>query len=232
MHGDTPYIVRGEQNDLARIFYSKPELAFTKSITIPGGYGVLPAGQFMGAITESTNRLGMYVPYAPESPDSPTWIGADPKVLPALAYLVTDGASNTNAWVSKEDSYKFAVGDHLAANDVNTDSPVDLGAITAIDRTTYSTLALITVTNNVTTAITVAQGGAVYIQTATSTPYTAAAGVLFSAVDTGVGENAKGANGVLVLKNAMLYKDLLQVYHADILSDITGSSVNGQLFIL
>jgi len=115
---------------------------------------------------------------------------------------------------------------------VNSDSPTDLGAIVSIDRTTYSTLALIVVTNQVTTAYIVTQGAAVYIQTTTSTPYTKAAGFLFSAVDTGTGENAKGANAVLVLKNAMVYKDLLQVYHADILSDITGSAVDGALFIV
>lgn len=230
MFGDTPYVVRGGQTDPKKIFYSKPELAFTKTIQIPGGYGVLPMGQFMGKITESTGRLGQYVPYAPESPDAPTWIGAEPTLLPALAYLTTDGAANTNVWVSKEDSYKFAVGDHLAVNDVNSDSPTDLGAISSIDRTTYSTLAQIVVANQVTTAYTVAQGAAVYIQTAESTPFTAAAGVLFAAVDTGKGENAKGANGVMILKNALLYKNALQVYHADILSDITGSADQGNLF--
>ena len=233
MHGDTPYIVRGGQEDIRRIFYSKPELAMTRSITIPGGFGTLRAGQIMGAISESTSRLGNYVPYAPESPDSPSWIGVAPAEVPALAFLTTDGASSTSVYVSKAESYRFAVGDHLAANDVNSDSPVDLGAITAIDRTTYSTIALITVSNsNLTSGYTVAQGGAVYIQTTTATPFTKAAGVLLTAVQTGTGENSKGANGVLVFKNAILYKDALTVYHADILDDISGSAISGNLLIL
>lgn len=233
MLGTTPFVYRGDQTDIPAVWVSKPELALTKSITIPAGYGVLKAGQFMGAISESTSRLGYYVPYAPESPDSPSWIGVDVDLVPALVFLTSDGASSASLYVAKEDSYKFAVGDHLAGNDVNTDSPVDLGAISAIDRTTYSTLALITAGNtNLTSSYTVAQGVAVYIQTTTATPYTKAVGVLAASVDAGVGENAKGANGVLVIKNAIFRKDAMTVYHADILDDITGSSVSGDLFIM
>ena len=64
--------------------------------------------------------------------------------------------------VSIEDSYMFAVGDHLAAVDSDA-SPIDLEAVISIDITTYSNKAIITATNNVTTNITLAAAGMILI---------------------------------------------------------------------
>lgn len=219
MKGETPYGVhRGGQVDLRALFHSRYEDAHIKSISIPPGYGVVPAGSVMGILTESTNRKGMYVPYVPadEGPSAglTTAIG--------MAYLTTNGAASASVYVTMADSYKFAVGDHLAACDSDTygASNVDLGAITAIDRTTYSHIALITVTNNVTTEITVANGGAVFIQSATAAPFIAAAGILAAAADTGTGENSKGASGPLCFGNAVLYKGALYNYDASAKTDL------------
>lgn len=227
MHGETPFIVRAGQEDYKRLFYSDPEIAAKLPITIPGGFGIIKAGTVMAKISESTSRLGYAVPYTPET------LAAGLTTYPGISYLVTDGAASTSVYVAIADSYKFAVGDHLAAGDANTasGSNIDLGAITAIDRTTYPHMALITVTNNVTTAITVAQGGAVWIQTKTTAPFVYATGILLGSVDTGTGANCKGALGTLVKKNAILYKGLLAGYDSEALTDLGGAE-DGQYLIL
>jgi hypothetical protein len=234
--GTTPYISRGGQIDISRIFYGKIENAQSKSITIPGGYGVLRSGQVMAKITESTSRLGMYTPYVNgDGAVLGSGIPIGSTTLPGAAYLTTDGAVSKSIYVTMIDSYKFAVGDHLALGDYDTygsGNNVDLGAITAIDRDTYSHVALITVTNNASASFTVAAGAAVWIQTATSSPFCAAVGLLMGSVDTGTGEDAKGANGVLIIGGAMAYKDRLNNYDGDALADMSWASENGEFLVL
>ena len=221
--GDTPYIQRGGQADYRRLFYSDPAQAFKKTIHIPAGYGVLPAGTIMGRISESTSRLGQYVPYVTEDPQiGESW--------PGLALLVVEGAADVYAYIVKNEAYKFAVGDHGVAVDSDA-SPVDLGALVAIDVTTYDHMAKLTWTNNVTTGINVAKGGGCGIQTTTGSPYVKAVGFLFGAVDTGVGENAKGADASLVIGNAMVYKAMLTGYDAHSLADFATGREDGQYFI-
>ncbi|MBW2623967.1 MAG: hypothetical protein JRD68_13750, partial [Deltaproteobacteria bacterium] len=55
--GQTPYVYQGGQEDLRRLFYSDPDEAFARAITIPAGYGIVKAGAIMGIITESTSRV-------------------------------------------------------------------------------------------------------------------------------------------------------------------------------
>ena len=226
--GDTPYVIRGGQTDYKRIFYSDQNKALTKPITLPGGYGVIPGGSVMGIISESTSgRTGMYVPYAPEGT---THAGAGLQdAWPGITYVTQDLAVEKYARVTLEDSYRFAVGDHLCALD-SADTMTDLGAITAIDRTTYSHIAVITVSTNAASA-TVALGAIIFIQTTTSSPFTLAKGILLSSVDTGVGENAKGAQGTLVLSNAVLYQSALVGYNSDVATDL-GCSSDGKYVVL
>ncbi|RJR46023.1 MAG: hypothetical protein C4576_11380 [Desulfobacteraceae bacterium] len=230
MYGDQPYgVVRTGQTDPKALFKSRPENAFIKDISIPAGYGVILAGTVMGIITESTSRKGMYVPYV--CCDNGISVGLT--TYPGLAYLTLDGAANAYAYVTMQDSYKFAVGDHLAAADSDTDgaSAVDLGPILAIDRTTYSHIAKITVTNNVTTEITMANGGCIFIQSKTTAPFVEAKGILAGGVDTGIGELAKGGSGNLVLGNAVLYKGALYGYDAEVLTDL-GCVEDGNLIYM
>lgn len=224
---DTPQVLRGYQDDPKRVFYSDIEKALTREVFIPAGYGYLKPGTVLAEITsESTNRSYNFVPYSFEDPSSDinNFHGA---------YLLIDGAASTAVHVTLNDSYKFAVGDHLMAMDSDTygASAVDLGAITAIDRTTYPNKAVITVTNNVTTDITVANNGAVAIQTYATAPFVKAVGFLFGGVDTGIGENAAGAQGVIVLSNAMLYKGLVFNYDSEAKTDL-GNIESGQFIIL
>jgi len=227
VYGDTPYVVRGGQEDYKSIFYSDQNLALTKPISIIGGFGVLKAGTVMGIITESTNRSGYYVPYTIEEGNFP---GAGyQNSYPGLTYVTDDLAVAKSVSVTMSDSYRFAVGDHLASTD-SDGTATDLGAITAIDRTTYSHIAVLTVTNNA-AAATVAKGAAVWHQTATSDPYTCAKGILLSSVDTGEGEHAKGAQATLVLSHAILYKGRLTGYCSDAATDLS-SSDDGKYVIL
>ena len=216
--GNAPYVdnVIAQHDDYKRLFYSRVEQAMLLPIHIPAGYGVLKAGTVMAQISsESTSRAYQYVPYVTEDPQ----VG---EVWPGMALLVTDGAASAVANVVLNDAYKFAVGDHGLAVD-SDGSPVDLGALVSIDVTTYPHIAVLTWTNNVTTGITIAKAGGVSIQTTTSSPYTLAKGILFQSVDTGVGENAKGAEASLIVSNAVLYKGLLTGYDAHSLTDLGGS---------
>jgi len=217
--GQTPYVYKGGQEDLKRLFYSDPDKAFTRAITIPAGYGVVKAGAVMGIITESTNRVGQHVPYT--GLDAAGNVAAGIENLFGAAFLTDDPATGNDGYVTMEDSYKFAVGDHLVAGDSDL-SNTDLGAITAIDRTTYTHIAKITVTNSFGSE-TVAKGAVITIQSAAASPYVAANGILKTAVDTGVGENAKGGQGVIVISNAMLYSSALYNWNSDVVTDLGGS---------
>lgn len=233
--GDTPFMdiggQLGGQEDLKRLFYSDPDKSFCKSITIPGGYGNIKAGTAMGIITESTGRLNYHVPY----------VFADTEgLIPALAednakgfaYLVQDqGGSSEDVFLTMDDSYKFAVGDHVQIQDSDYATQTDCGAITAIDRTTYSHMAKVTVTNTI-GIVEVAKGACMSIQTATGAPFVKAVGVLKGGVNTGVGEDAKGGQAVLVIKNAMLYKSGLNCYNDDALADMASAIEDAKYLIM
>lgn len=225
MDGETAHLTRGSQIDPKLIFGSDINQALKREVSLVPGYGVLPAGTIIGEVSESTNRVGYGVPYAVQT-----------TVIPAMAfvggaYIVTDGEADTNVVVTMADSYKFAVGDHLAAVD-SDETQVDLGAIASIDRSTYSHIAVIVVSNNITTAITVAAGGFVYVQTDTSSPFTTAKGFLLVGVDTGSGENAKGGDGVIIVSHAKVRHSLLPNYDAGALADFGNASVKGQWIFL
>ncbi len=229
--GDTPYVNLGGQEDLKRLFYSDPDKALAKPITIPGGYGKIKAGTVMGIITESTSRKNYYVPYVYDDTAGLIAALADDDAR-GLAYLVADqGGASSDAYVTMDDSYKFAVGDHVVTQDSDYATDSDGGAITAIDRTTYSHMAKITVTNTI-GILQTSKGACISIQTATGDPWVCAKGILKGGVDTGEGEDAKGGQGVLILKNAMLYKNNLYCYNADALADLSGASEDGKYLIM
>jgi hypothetical protein len=227
VYGDTPYMVRGGQQDYKRIFYSDQNRALTKPVTLLGGFGVIPGGTVLGIVTESTNRKGYYVPYVAEKGN---WPDAGSAIQwPGITYVTAALEVNKICYVEMEESYRLAVGDHLAATD--TDGTVtDVGAITAIDRTSFSHIAKITVTNNF-AVCTLAKGAGIWIQTKTADPHVEAKGFLLSAVDTGEGENSKGAQGSLILSNAVLYKGNLKGHNSDVDDDI-GTSSDGKYVVL
>ena len=225
--GQVPYGVnRGGQTDGRRILRSRRENAIIKSIQIPGGFGIVPSGQVMGIITESTNRVGQYVPRVPKTPSA----GVTNAV--GITY-VTATPSTYYAYVTMEDSYRFAVGDHIAIADsaANDSTAEDLGAITAIDRTTYTHVAMITFTNSVSATFTVAQGAFIWIQTLTTYEFFKAQGILLGAVDTGKGEDAKGGQGALVVGNAEFYESGLYQYDSDAQTDLSSTDLGDTIYL-
>jgi len=226
--GQTPFIYRGGQTDLRRVLKSRREQAVIKSISIPGGFGIIPSGQIMSKISESTNRAGLHIPRSPKTPSLAVTNAV------GVTYLTADaGAAATELQVTMTDSYKFAVGDHLAIADATTNdsSAEDLGAITAIDRTTYSHIAVITVTNAISAGFTVAAGAWIFIQTKTTARYEQAVGILLGAVDTGEGENAKGGDGALVVGNAEFYQSGLYQYDTDVATDLSSTDLGDTIYL-
>lgn len=225
--GQTPFVHRGGQEDLRRVLRSRRENAIIKSISIPGGFGVVPSGQVMGIITESTNRKGLYIPRVPKTPSAALTDAV------GVTYLTADVSSGTTLTVTMEDSYKFAIGDHLSiADDTTNDSSAeDLGAITAIDRTTYTHIATITVTNAVSGSFTVANGAWTFIQTKTTARFEEAQGILLGSVDTGIGENAKGGDGALVVGNAEFYESGLRQYDTDVATDLSSTDLGDTIYL-
>jgi hypothetical protein len=203
--GDTPHIVRGVQKDYKNIYFSRPEMALVVDIAIQAGYGLLEAGTVLAKnLSAAAARYGKYVPYTPT-----LFTGLE--VDPGRAYLVT--ASGTTAsvlYVTIEDSYKFAVGDDVIIDD-NVTAAENLGAITAIDRTTYPHMAAITVTTATGgTSFTVARKAHIKVEAGdSSNNYSDAVAILAKSVDTGSGVNAQGAVSPIILSNAILYEGML-----------------------
>jgi len=211
---DTPSIIYGGQEDYKRLYYSEPSAALKIPISIQAGYGVLKLGTVIAKNDSGAGNGGQYVPYDPHA----TVTGAE--AAPVRAYLVQDGAADKLAYVTLADSYKFVVGDTVDAIDSDL-SIVTTGAITAIDRTTYEHMAVITVTNNVTTGITTAKFGYLYVSGAET-----AVGVLEKSVDAGEGSDAKGAQTTLIIKNAVLYTGMLTNMDSNAKTDISASTIS------
>jgi hypothetical protein len=130
----------------------------------------------------------------------------------------------------------FVVGDDLIIKDSDsaTTSSENLGAITAIDRTTYAHLAVITVTATISAAtFTVANGAIVHVEAGADNTngWSDAIGILEKSVDTGKGESARGAQGTMVVNNAMLYKGALINWDAAALADIGGTDRNNIIHV-
>lgn len=227
IHGETPYLVRGEDGNYKRLFYSSPVNALMRDVSIQAGYGVLRAGTPLALNVSAAGNVGKYVPYAQTTPDS----SADEQ---KSAFLVQD-ASGTTLYVTMDDSYKFSVGDDIIIYDANTKttSAENLGAITAIDRTTYKHMAVITVTVSVSGSFTIAQSAAIHVECGADNTngYSDCAGILANTVDTGTGEKAKGAVAPMVLSNAILYEGCCEGLDAAAKTDISATS-NGNLLVI
>jgi hypothetical protein len=131
-----------------------------------------------------------------------------------------------------DDSYKFKVGDDVIIND-DTTSAENLGAITAIDRTTYTNFARITVTTNVGgTSFTTARFAHLLVEAGLSANnYSDAVGILEKSVDTGTGVNAKGANATLIISNCTLYSGCMELLDTAAKTDLAATEI-GQFVII
>ena len=131
-----------------------------------------------------------------------------------------------------DDSYKFSVGDDIVIND-DTTSAENLGAITAIDRTTEVQRAKITFTAAIGgTAFTTARYGYVIVEAGDNTNnYSDCVGILEKTVDTGPGQYAAGANATLILGNCVLYEGVLSRMDAAAKTDLSASSFGQYLYM-
>lgn len=225
---DIPSIIRGVQDDYRALYYSDPMAALKVPVTLQAGYGLLKLGTAL-ALNKSAGVAGgrdQLLPYNPTS-----FTGAENH--PGRAYLVADsGTTASNLYVSQDDSYKFKVGDDVIIND-NTTTAENLGAITAIDRTTDRSRAKITVTTATGgTSFTTARKAYIAIEAGDNTNnYSDGVGILEKSVNTGVGVNAKGAVATMILGNCVLYEGLLTNIDAAFRTDVSAAQFGQYLYI-
>jgi hypothetical protein len=212
-----------DQQDYKRLFRSPREIALLLEITLQAGYGVLPMGTVLSKNVSAAGNVGKYVPYSPTTPAS------GDLNQKGCAFLLQD-ASGTTFFVTQRDSYKFAVGDDviLLDSDTKTTASENMGAITAIDRTTYQHLAVITVTATVSGTFTVANSACIHVECGAdnTNSYSDAAGILDQSVDTGDDEDAAGALATMVVNNAVLYQDALINCDSAALTDLGATAAN------
>jgi hypothetical protein len=224
IYGDTPYVEHEAEGAYRRLYYSRPEQALIKPVTISPGFGILKAGTILAINKSAAGNLNKYLPYNPTVPSS-----ADPNQV-GRAFLVAT-ATGTTAYMTMDDSYKFKVGDDVIIGDSGTTCE-NLGAITAIDRTSYVHMAKITFTATISGAFTVSESAFLCVEAGDNTNlYSDAVGILGSSVDTGYGEKAKGALAPMILSNAVLYYNACVNIDAAALVDLGGSQ-SGLFLIL
>ncbi|TRO55558.1 hypothetical protein E2P64_06885 [Candidatus Bathyarchaeota archaeon] len=225
--GDTPHMIRGVQKDYKRLYYSEQMAALRVPVSLQAGYGVIEQGTVMALNKSAAGNIGKLVPYNPT-----TFAGGASENHPGRAYLVAQAsASAYDVYVSMDDSYKFAVGDDLVING-SGDSAENLGAITAIDRTTYTHMAKITFTTALSGTFTIAELSYVCVEAGDNTNnYSDAVGILEITRDTGLGQYAKGAGGLLILGNCVLYEGVLTNLDSAAKTDLSAASFGQYLYI-
>jgi len=215
---DIPSVLYGSQEDYKKIYYSEPSAALKVPITVQAGYGELNLGTVMAKNESAAGGDGKLMPYDPTA----TITGAE--VAPGRAYLTQDsGASSTSIKVTIDDSYKFGVGDDVIIVDSDGEGAAEnLGAITAIDVTSNTNFATITVTTQTVDNFTTAKFAYLALE-----GYNTAVGVLEKSIDAGTGVNAQGAIATLILGNVVLYTGALLNMDSAARTDLS-STVFGQ----
>lgn len=227
IRSSTPQMNRyAEIPGIKAIFHSVREIALILDKTISAGYGYLKAGTVM-ATNISTGGAGGYgklVPFVPLSGDvvlgEVSAIGVSPVVLDSIA---------NHIYVSLQDSYKYAVGDFLWADNDSDEGPISGGVISVIDRTTSTIYADITVAALTETNVTVAKKSYVYTM-AGAGGNNEATYVLDQDIDTGVGSEALGALSSVVVSNCILYKNSMINLTDEAIADL--GVVDGRFFIM
>jgi hypothetical protein len=215
-----------EQPGIKPLFHSVRDIALILDKTVQAGYGYLQAGTVM-AINLSTGGGGGYgklIPYVPLSGD--VVLGQDSAV--GIAPVVLDSTTN-HVFVSLNDSYKFEVGDFLYVDNDSDEGPISGGVISAIDRTTSTIYADITVASLTETNVTVTKKAYAYVMGGAG-GNNVAAYILDKDIDTGVGVDALGALTSVVVSNCILYKNSLINMTAAAITAL--GVVDGRFFIM
>ena len=223
---DIPQIVRGVQTDYKRLYYSEPMAALKVPVTLMAGYGWIEQGSALAKNLSAAGKAGLVLPYNPT-----TFTGAE--VHPGRAYLVANsGTTDKFVYVTMDDSYKFNVGDDLIIND-DTTAKENLGAITAIDRTSEPHRAKVTATASIGgTAFTTARKAYVAVEAGVAgNNYSDCVGILEKTVDCGVGSNAKGAVATMIIGNCVLYTGMLTNFDAAAIVDVSSATFGQYTYI-
>lgn len=219
-NGDTPHVIIGSQQDYKRLFFSDYEDALILPVSVGPGFGVLKQGTAMAKNLSAAGNTGKLVPYNPTSFDGT-------QDHPGRSYLVsniTSGSSDNEFYVTQDDSRKFIVGDDVIVND-SSETAVNLGAVTAIDRTTYPHMAKITTTSPAGANFTTGNNAYLAHEAGVSANnYSDCVGILGRAIDTGTGKNAQGAIGQLIISHAILYTGMLVNFDAAAIADISSTT--------
>lgn len=226
------YGSKPQQNDLGQepglrpLYYSNPNNALLKDVTVRRGYGELPAGT---VLCRTLSAYGECVPYTPNDHTA---------AHATRMFAVSDISTGTDViTISEADSFKLAVGDTLvvAYDDTGLKS-IDGGLIISIGAT--GTTRVVTFTNAIPASsdFTVANGVHCYVAS-TATVVADAKNVmpLFvmdRPVDTGTGTNAVGALVSVVMSNAILMKDMIRDYEASMFTTGLSGFVDRRHFIL
>lgn len=221
MSMDTPQVNYGLQTDYKKLYYSDPMAALKVPVSIMAGYGKLEQGTALALNGSAVGQKGKLFPYDPDAAPTGTI------VRPAAAFLVTDSGTSSNIlYTTLDDSYKFEVGDDVFIED-DTTAAENLGAITAIDRTTYTNRAKITVTTNYGgTSFTTARFAYLAVE-----GYTTCVGILEKTVDTGTGTSAKGAIATMILGNCVLYSGMLTNFDSAAKTDLSAGTFGQYTYI-
>lgn len=227
MPRDIASIQYGTQSDYKHLYFSDANAALKVPITLQAGYGKLESGQAIAKNVSAltTGNKDMYVPY-----NLTVFDGTE--TSPGRAYLVADSGTVAYVYVTMDDSYKFSVGDDLIINS-SGESVENLGAITAIDRTTEQHRAKITATSSVGNDMTTAETAYVCVEAGAdnSNNYSDCAGILEKSVDTGTGSTAEGAIATMVVSNAVLYLGMCSGIDAASETDISATEYGNFLLI-
>lgn len=228
-HGHAaPHLIRGYQEEFQTLLYSRLEFAMGVPCSIAPGFGILPVGTLVAPM--AAGRTHLWVPYALARPPV-----NDPNFF-ALPILADTAAGTAAVEVEKVKSYRFAVGDELAlADNANYSDQgsgaVDLGAITAIDRTTYPHKAVVTVTNAAGAVYAVSDGAAIFHKTAAATPFTKARALLYGGAQTGESADAAGAQAFAVLSNFVVYHTGLKNLDDTAVADMSAEKIQNMLIV-
>ena len=220
--GSIPQIHRGVQQDFKKLFYSLRDIALILEKSFQSGYGILEMGMVVGLNAAN----GKLVP-------NPLAAHDDEDIAIALALASLSNGASTVLFTA-EDGYKFQVGDSLIMRYIKSSVAYyqDCGAITDIvytDRTATVTFTTVISGAEFTTAQSCC--GYVKTDTTTSTDFKKALYICEQSLDTGVGEDALGAIGSVVVSNAILYKGELVNYDSQALADL-GATEDGQFLTL
>jgi len=228
IRSSTPQMNRyPEGYGIKALFHSVRDIALILDKTVQAGYGYLKAGTVMAINLSTGGGHGNLVPYVPEL-YSDVVFGTDGAI--GVAPMVANAITN-HIYVSIDDSHKFVVGDYLYADNDDGYGPVSGGIISAIDRTTSTLFADITVASLTSTNLTVANKAYAYVyQGSSGVPE--AEYILDKDIDTGVGATAAGALTSVVVSNCILYKNSLINLTEEAIVDFSGSAVDGRFFIM